>query len=424
VNVAQAEIVDETVSAEPVAPPTGRIRARLQAYPAAVWSMALANLVLWTGRGMTLPFVVIFFTQIGDLPASIVGTGIAISGLGGIAFVMLTAGQIDRRGGQPVLLACIVVIAASTAVYPWATGVLPFLVATIFLNFAGQLYWPASDSTLASISDPTRVAEAMSILRVANAVGIGLGGLIGGALVSGGGLPEYRLMFVISALAIGAASLLVRVTVPSIHLHSRGADGNHGSWRDVFPDRVFIYATGVLFLLVFGFSQLQMSVPAFLRKEAGISEGQIGALFTLNTLIIIITQIPIAARVNRGNLGVLMAAGALCWTGSFGLMLLTPGMGLPAAIAAFLAFTAGELLFMPASAVIPVRLAPLHLRGRYFALLSIAWGGSWAIASLIAGFALDLPEPAVLWPVMAGVMVVGAFAALRMRREPRLAPPA
>jgi MFS family permease len=422
VNVAQAEIIEEAASAEPVAPPTNRIRARLHAYPAAVWSMALANLVLWTGRGMTMPFVVIFFTQIGDLPASIVGTGIAISGLGGIAFVMLSAGQIDRRGGQPVLLVCLVVIAASTAVYPWATGVLPFLVATIFLNFAGQLYWPASDSTLASIADPSRVAEAMSILRVANAVGIGMGGLIGGALVSGGGLPEYRLMFVISAVAIGAASLLVRFTVPSIPLHSRGADGNHGTWRDVFPDRAFIYATGVLFLLVFGFSQLQMSVPAFLRKEAGISEGQIGALFTLNTLIVIITQIPIAARVNRGNLGLLMAVGALFWTGSFGLMLLTPSMGLPAAIAAFLAFTAGELLFMPASAVIPVRLAPLHLRGRYFALLSIAWGGSWAIASLIAGFALDLPQPAVLWPVMAAVMIIGAFAALRMRREPRLAP--
>ncbi|RIK37290.1 MAG: hypothetical protein DCC58_18170 [Chloroflexi bacterium] len=419
--MAQADLTDDIV----VAPGglLGRVRGTIQSFPRAVWLMALSNLILWTGRGMIMPFTFIFFTQIADLPARIVGGGIALSGLGGIAFVMLVAGQIDRRGGHPVLLMCLLTIAISTVVYPWATGVLPFLVVTIVLNFAGQLYWPASDATIASLADPARVAEAMSILRVANAIGIGTGGLIGGALVSGGGLPEYRMMFLVSALTVGAASLLVRFAVPSIPLPSRGADGNHGTWRDVLPDRPFLYAIGVLFLMVLGFSQLQASVPAFLRKEAGISEGQIGALFTMNTLIVIATQIPIAARVARGNIGLVMAGGAACWIGSFVVMLVTPGVGLPAAVAAFLLFTAGELLFMPASAVIPVRLAPLHLRGRYFALLSIAWGGSWAIASLIAGFALDHSRPALLWPVMAGMMFVAVAAAAHMRREARLAPP-
>lgn len=420
--MARIELADEGIAAAPVGFP-GRLRARARAYPSAVWAMALANLVLWTGRGMTMPFVVIFFTQIADLPARLVGAGIAISALGGIGFVMLVAGQIDRRGGHPVLLACVVAIAATTAVYPWAIGVLPFLLVTIALNFAGQLYWPASDSTIASLADATRIAEAMSILRVANAIGIGAGGLIGGALVSGGGLTEYRVMFVASAVTIAVAALLVRLAVPAVAPQHRAADGSHGSWREVLPDRVFLYAVGVLFVLVLGFSQMQMSVPAFLRQEAGIGEGTIGALFTMNTLIVIATQIPIAGRVNRGNLGRLMALGTACWAGAFGLMLLTPSFGLPAAAGAFLAFTAGELLFMPASAVIPVRLAPAHLRGRYFALLSIAWGGSWALASLVAGFALDLPRPAVLWPVMTAVMLAGVAAALRMRHEPRLAPP-
>ena len=79
-----------------------RVRALAAQYPRPVWLMALANLVLWTGRGMITPFVVIFFSQIAGLSASIVGTGIAVSGLGGIVFVSLAAGQIDRRGGHPV----------------------------------------------------------------------------------------------------------------------------------------------------------------------------------------------------------------------------------------------------------------------------------------------------------------------------------
>jgi predicted MFS family arabinose efflux permease len=399
-----------------------RLRALVHTYPRAVWLMALCNLTLWTGRGMVMPFLVIFFSQIAGLSASIVGTGIAISGLGGIVFVMVAAGQIDRRGGRPVLLACLAAIGIATVLHPWATSVVPFLAVTILLNFAIQLYWPSSDATIASVSDPDRVAEAMSILRVANAIGIGMGGLLGGIIVAGGGLAEYRVLFITSAALVGAAALLVWRAVPHVVLRSTTDAGEHGSWTDVLPDRTLLYCLLVLFALIFGFSQMTMTVPPFLRREAGIGEGTIGALFTLNTALVVLTQIPIAARVNRGNVGRLLALGAALWAIAFGCMLATPAYGVSAAIATFLAFTAGELLFMPITAVIPVRLAPIHLRGRYFAIVSIVWGGSWAIAALAGGLALDLPEPAILWPVLVALMLAGAAGALRLQASERLRP--
>lgn len=397
-----------------------RLRAVFAAHPGSVWLMALCNLILWTGRGMVIPFTVIYFSQIVGLSASVVGTGIAISGLGGIVFVMLVAGQIDRRGGHPVLLSCLGVLAIATFAYPLATSIVTFLLVTIVLNFASQLYWPSSDATIASISDANRVPEAMSILRVANAVGIGLGGLIGGVMVSGGGHSEYRIMFIVSALMITSAGLLVWRAVPSRILHSTSDTGEHGTWGDVLPDRTFVYACTVLFVLVFGFTQMTMSVPAFLRREAGISEGTIGLLFTMNMLIVVMTQIPITARVNRGNLGKLLSIGALLWVLAFLCMLATTEFGLIAAIGAFLSFTLGELIFMPSTAIIPIRLAPVHLRGRYFAALSIIWGGSYAIASFVAGIALDLPDTRLLWPIMAGLMAIGAVGAFRLQRSARL----
>ena len=399
-----------------------RLRELADEYPRAVWLMALANLVLWTGRGMVVPFTVIFFSQIVGLPASLVGTGIAIAALGGIAFVSLIAGQIDRRGGHPVLLGCLLTMALGTLAYPWATNVWLFLGATLVLNFAGQLYWPASDATFAALLPPDKVAAAFSVLRVANAVGIGLGGFIGGVLVAGGGLGAYRLLFLVSALVVLAAVGIVWRFVPAVALPSTSASGAHGTWRDVTPDRTFVYCLFVLFVLIAGFSQMQMSVPPFLRKDAGIGEGTIGALFTLNTLLVVVTQIPLATRINRSDLGLVLAGGAALWGVAFGWMLLTPALGVPAAAAAFVAFTAGELLFMPATAVIPVRLAPPHLRGRYFALSAIVWGGSWAIAAFGAGLALDLPNPSILWMVMIGIMLFGALAALRLRVNARLAP--
>lgn len=421
--MADVSIGEESVRAPvPRATRLQRLRGMTGAYPRAVWLMALCNLTLWTGRGIVIPFTVIYFSQIAGLSASVVGAGIAASGLAGIAFVVLVAGQIDRRGGRPVLLTCMSVLAVATLGYPWATNVGMFLLVTVVLTFASQLYWPSSDATIASITDPSRVAEAMSILRVANAVGIGLGGFVGGAIATGGGMDEYRMLFLTSAALVGSAAMLVWRAVPAIVLPSKSEDGAHGTWSDILPDRTFLYALAVLFSLIVGFTQITMTVPAFLRAEAGIGEGTIGLLFTLNTILVVLTQIPITARLNRRHVGPPLALGATLWATSFGWLLVTPTLGVPAAVVAFLSFTAGELIFMPITALIPVRLAPIHLRGRYFSLSSVVWGGSYALASLVGGLALDLPNPALLWPAMMALMLIGGFGALRLGSSERLRP--
>lgn len=403
--------------------PRGGLRARIPDYPAAVWWMAACNLILWTGRGMVVPFIVIFFSQIIGLSASLVGLGIAAAGIAGIVFVLVIAGLIDRRGGHPVLVACILIYAFAILGHTLATNIWLFFAMTLVMNMSSQVYWPASDSTIASLTDASRVTVAMSALRVANAVGIGLGGLIGGLIVSNGGLPEYRMLFITSAAFVLTAGVLVRLKVPNTPLQARNAEGNHGTWQDVRPDRLYLYACSVLMLMIIGFSQMQVTVPAFLRREAGVDEGMIGLLFLVNTALVILLQLPLAEWVSRHNVGRLLAIAGVMWAGAFAVMLLASDYGMPAAIGVFILFTAGELIFMPATAVIPVRLAPPHLRGRYFSLLSVGWGLSYAIASLLGGVALDLPHTEIMWPILAAFMVLGAVGALRLSGPQRLVPP-
>lgn len=402
--------------------PRQRLRAQAAAYPRSIWALSAAVLTVWTGRGMVLPFLVIYFSQIVGIQASMVGAVIAGAGLAGIAFVLLVAGQIDKRGGRPVLLATLSMISLATLLSAWANSTSTFLAVSLLLYCASQSYWPSIDTVVTSLADTDKVVPAMALIRVAMAVGIGLGGLFGGLMVAGGGLSEYRLLFIASAALIAAGAILVWRVVPNVPLQTTSESGARGTWGDVLADRTFLYGMLVLFALVLGFTQLNMSVPPFLRAEAGIGEGRIGALFFMNTLLIVLTQVPIAARVDRGNVGRLLSVASLIWGLAFLAMVLTPGYS-AAAIFVFLAFTGGELIFMPITAIIAVRLAPLHLRGRYFSLLSITWGGSWAIATLTAGIALDLSRPVLLWPVMAAFMVLGAVGAWRLRSVERLTPP-
>ena len=80
--MAEISIGDKGVKAQasPMSPPASGW-ATFSAYPRPVWMMALCNLILWTGRGIVIPFVVIYFSQI--VGTAIVGAGIAASGLGG-----------------------------------------------------------------------------------------------------------------------------------------------------------------------------------------------------------------------------------------------------------------------------------------------------------------------------------------------------
>ena len=390
-------------------------------HPRPIWLLMLAVVVLWIGRGMVIPFTIIYFTQIVGLKGSIVGGGIAAASIAGLLGVTITAGLIDRFGGKPILVISICLMGAAYIALAWAESVTPYLLITFVFYVASQSYWPSIDSLTASIAHPENVITSFSIVRVGNAVGIGMGGLIGGVLVSGGGLTQYRLMFTIGGalFIVGALLIWLLVRAPAIIPDAPDSTEEAIGWKRVLQDRTFMYAMALLFVLVLGFTQMNMSVPPFLRGEAGASEGFIGLLFFLNTIIIIALQVPIASRVNRGNAGLLLSIAALTWAAAFGFMVLTID-SISAAYLVFAMFTFGELLFMPLSAVFAVRLAPLRLRGRYFSLLSMTWGGSAAIATLVAGWVQDADDPVRLWPVMVGVMLIAAIGALRLRRSVRL----
>lgn len=243
-----------------------RLRVHTDAYPRSIWALSAAVLTVWTGRGMVLPFLVIYFSQIAGIRASVVGAVIAGSGLAGIAFVLIVAGQIDKRGGRPVLLATLSMISLATLLIAWANSTPAFLAVSLLLYCASQSYWPSIDTVVTSLADAGKVIPAMALIRVAMAVGIGLGGLLGGIMVAGGGLSEYRLLFGASAALIALGAVIVWRVVPSVPLQTTSDSGAQGTWGDVLADRTFLYGMLVLFALVLGFTQLNMSVPPFLRS--------------------------------------------------------------------------------------------------------------------------------------------------------------
>jgi MFS family permease len=383
--------------------------------------LASANFVLFTARGMVLPFLVIFFGQVVGLGEALVGAGLAVAAVCGVAFTLLLAGTIDRFGARPVLVTTVIGLALAYLAFPWGTTPDRFLALMVVFGLFGNLYWPASDTLATSFLPRARAGEVFALLRVANAAGIGAGGLIGGLLVSGGGVPEYRRLFVLSGILLLAAAGLILALVPSPRLIPRRdvaiASGLFG-WSAVLRDRWFLLSQVVLFVLVTAFTQLQVSVPAYLWASAGVTEGTIGALFAVNTLIVIAAQVPVGRALAGRRYGATFALAGLLWALSYAGFALSPWSdALP--FLAIVVYTLAELLFMPASGAIIVDLAPEHARGRYLSFSSVVWGLSWGASSLVAGFALESARPILLWPGLIVVLLTGAAVSLLLDRRPQ-----
>jgi MFS family permease len=381
--------------------------------PRSIWILTLAMCVMLTARGMAVPFLIIYFGQVRGFGESVAGAGIMVNAVAGVIFTLLLAGLIDRIGTRPMLIITMCGVGVATFTFPLVDSVPLFFVAMIVYGVAAQLFWPAADGLATSLISLHQAARMFALLRVANAVGIGGGGLIGGLMISGGGPSEYRLMYIISAAGCIAAAVIVILFVrPDVRAPVQDSSfhdfGEASGWRAVLADRRFIASQVIVFVLVAGFMQLQVAMPPYLRAEAGINESFIGGLLAFKTVLLVIFQMPVAGKIASWQRGITLSIAGVTWMLAYVLIGLSPWLFvLP--VVAVCVFVIGEMLFMPTSAVIVVDLAPERLRGRYLAVNSVAWGTGWGVSSFIAGVLLSTTIPWIIWPATIAMMSAGVI---------------
>jgi MFS family permease len=381
--------------------------------PRSIWILTAAMAVLLTARSMAVPFLIIYFGQVRGFGETVAGTGIMVNAVAGVVFTLMVAGLIDRIGTRPVLIATMIGIGVMTLALPVVDSAPSFFLVMAFYGLAAQLFWPAADGLATSLISLHQAARMFALLRVANAIGIGAGGLLGGLIISGGGVDEYRLMYIVSAIGCFIAAVIVLLFIrPDLKVPEQDSSfhdfGEAAGWRAVLADRRFLASQLIVFILVAGLMQLQVAMPPYLRAEAGISESFIGALLAFKTVLLVIFQMPVAGRIANWPRGITLSIAGITWMIAYTLIGLSPWV-IVLPLVAVCIFVIGEMLFMPTSAVVVVDLAPERLRGRYLAVNTVAWGIGWGVSSFIAGFLLSTPMPWIIWPVTIALMSAGVI---------------
>jgi predicted MFS family arabinose efflux permease len=406
-----------------VRPLAGYLRSLDPRLPRPVWILNAGGLANALGHGIAYPFIAIYLHNVRGFSLPTTGLVLAVVGGAGLVAGPLIGIVVDRAGGRATLAAALVLMAVGFGAFPLIREPWHAVAASAVAGVGNAGFWPSQSTLLAGLAPQARRHGAFALQRVTRNLGIGLGGLIGGLIATSDDPTSFTVLFLVDAATfLVFAGVLAFVPEPELPALEAGA--GPGGYLDVLRHRVFLGIVGMNVVFVAaGYAQFEL-LPVFAKNEAGVSERGIGLIFFINTIVIVLAQLPLAKLLEGRRRMKALAAMTVLWAAAW-LVVLAGGLWFEtlAAVAVFAAaavvFGLGECFQGPVQGALVADLAPPRLRGRYMAVSTNSWDLGFLIGPAAGGFVLGA-EPLALWPLAAAACLgAGAVAFTLERSLPR-----
>jgi predicted MFS family arabinose efflux permease len=261
--------------------------------------------------------------------------------------------------------------------------------------------------------------RAYGLLKAANNLGFGMGFVTGGVLY---GIANVA-VFVVDGATSGVVAIILLVLLPRTI-----PDGAPTALRDDIgqlgraigePRLVHLALLNVIFAIAY--AQMQSTVPVFVTETLGVTSEELGTLFVLNPLVIVLFQLPMVSWVARWRRTRGLLLSTVFWAVSFAAIILAntgPRFFGIAMIGAFLVLrTMGEILHSPLATSIASDLGSAAERGSQLSMVEIAKRLGFGIGPLVGGAFFDAGLESLLWPVLIGMCGLLALGVLLLERR-------
>jgi len=416
------------------------------------------------GTGLTLPFLVVYLHAVRYVPLPLAGLAVAADGLAALAVSPLAGHLTDRVGPGKVMVVGLALQGLSAAGLAGVHGALEAGAVVAVGGLGSGCFWPAETALVAVLTPGPRRTRAYAVQFTLMNAGIGVGGLVSGAVVSVADPTSFQVIYLADAASFLTFALVAGIglarsggfAAPALATPETGPETREctgavcsppdRAGRDprtetgavagartskgerpprgygaVLGDRRFLrYLAVALGFILIGYAQVETGWSAFAVGHTGASPRVVGLAFAVNTAVIVGTQLLLVRHLGAARRSRVLAGVAGLWGISWALtgVAALPGLRGPVAdvllVGALGVFGLGESLYSPVGSALVNDLAPADLRGRYNALASNAWSGGTIIGAPIAGALLSLGQPAAwIGPLLGGAAVTG-IAALRL----------
>ena len=358
-----------------------------------------------------------------DFSASQVGSGLAIAALIGTVVRLLCGALLDRglSCSWPVRITTLLAITADCVLIR-AESYGGYLLGQLLLGCAAGLYWPAIELAVPLSCGSVPSGRGYALVRSADALGIGIGALIGTVAAT---LDTLRVVYAVEVLCMGAVLVPISLqplidgqTVRDLNRAAANSDNSVSA-----PSRAWllpllpvlgisIVATGILALQ-------QSALPLDLVRggvaRPGLSESHSSALIALQLTLLVSLQWPVgrwlADRSVAFGLGLSLAGFSL----GCGLIALSSlfEAGTALVLLALLPMAFAQAAFLPTATEAVIEETPPEHRGLAMALFSQCFTVSAIVAPLAGGALLDAQNNGVVLWLLMGTACLTMLPALR-----------
>jgi predicted MFS family arabinose efflux permease len=393
----------------------------LGALPKEVWFLCLAVLVNRAGT-MVLPFLTLYLTVDRKFSAGKAGLALTIYGLAAIIVAPLAGRLSDRVGSLLILKLSLFTSGLILFVFPFVSSLYGIMAITGIWAIANESFRPPSMALIGRLTGPEQRKMAFALNRLAINLGMSIGPVIGGFLA----MRSFKSLFYVdgtTAILAGALiavmpwrthAVLVESPAPTAEDSGSQPPANPG-YASVLKDRRFLFFLLAMLPVEMCFFQSLAAMPLFVVRDLHISEAGFGLLLAINTVLIILTEVPLNLAMSAWTHRQTIALGAILVGAGFGGLALSGGAASVAVTVVI--WTVGEMILLPASSAYVSDLAPPEQAGAYMGLYTMGFSLAFAIGPWLGVQVLETFGATTVWLGTLGCGCITAFAIWFQRVE-------
>lgn len=367
----------------------------IKGLPRNIWLISIASLINRSGT-MLIVFLALFVSQgLGEEPTK-AGLVVATYGLGAFISAPFVGRLSDRIGELKLMKISLFGSAFFLFLFSFAKSYYAVMGLTFVWAIVNEAFRPASLSFISNESTSTQRKPSFALYRLAVNLGMSVGPVLGGILSD----ISYDLLFYVDGGTCLAAGIFLAITKWDVREREKE---EHTSEKIIKKESFFAALTNKKFLyfllavlpISIVYMQSHSTFPLFVVEELGFSNSIFGMLIVVNTVLIILIELPLNSAmadwkdVNSLYLGaILIAMGFGFHMFSNTILLLVIGISI---------WTFGEMIFFPGAAAMASEIAPLKKRGEYMGFYQMVFSLSFMFAPYIGTMVYESFNSSVLW---------------------------
>ena len=392
-------------------------------YQPGFWILVVSEGIMTAGYAVSFPFLAIYLSIHRGVPMAWVGVFLSCSMLLASAAHFIGGEISDAIGRRKVMVASLALRAVLIAIIAWivfsGAGLWAIFIFHPMGMFIGSFFHPASRSWVADFIGPSRRMKAYGFLRVGSNAGWALGPALGGLMAGN----SYAMLFFVTAAVYAVCTVVVAFSVKDAPGAASGkfSAPSFGAGLATLKNAHFLRFCLFTLVMCAVMSQLVVSSSLYSKKYLGFSEAQIGLLFSINGLMVVLVQYFMTRALERRRITSGLAFGALFY--GAGYLAFGYSTVFYSAAAAMVVVTLGELAVSPGLQALGANMAPRGEKGRYLGVQGLFQQIGSSMGILVGSNAIGAISPVFQqgpWFIVAAAAMIASlgFSSLGRRLTP------